>query len=221
MPRRPRCAVSAYAYHVMNRRILNLTLFDDSTEYQTFIEILVRGLSQASVGVLAYCVMPNHWHLVLRCTSTVELSRLMHWITTTHARAWHRRRNSAGRGPVYKGRFLSVPLAEAGDVIRVCRYVERNPLKAGLVERAELWHWSSLADHVSPQPMVPLMDVPTLRCAAWLDHVNRPSVRTEEDELNHLEESDDDCCEPAGTDQAADSRSEPALLAGAVLATVR
>jgi putative transposase len=121
--------------------------------------------------------MPNHWHLVLRPAADGELSHLMRWLTVAHAQRWHAHYHTGGTGHLYQGRFKSFP-CESDDAhfLALCRYVERNPLRAGLVERAELWPWGALwrrlhpagphATHAprSPQPQSsppPPPDLPT------------------------------------------------------------
>jgi putative transposase len=104
-----------------------------------------------AVVVLAYCLMPNHWHLVLFTRRDGVLSRYMQWLTTTHMRRWHGHRRSIGTGPVYQGRFKSFPAQADEHALTVCRYVERNPLRASLARRAQNWHWSSAANRPAPQ----------------------------------------------------------------------
>ena len=89
------------------------------------------------VDVLAWCLMPNHWHLVLRPRGDGDLSTFMRWMTMTHTQRWHANRRSAGSGPLYQGRFKNFPIdphAEDGHLPTVVRYVEQNPRRAGLVE---------------------------------------------------------------------------------------
>jgi putative transposase len=88
--------------------------------------------------------MPNHWHLVLRPAKDGELAAFMQWLTLTHTRRWQEHRHCHGSGHVYQGRFKSFPVQTDRHFLTVCRYVERNALRAGLVERAEEWRWSSL-----------------------------------------------------------------------------
>jgi putative transposase len=88
--------------------------------------------------------MPNHWHLLLWPRNDGELSEVMRWITVTHAQRWHAHRQSSGSEPVYQGRFKSFPVQTDEPFLMVARYVERNALRAKLVERAEEWQWSSL-----------------------------------------------------------------------------
>ena len=179
MPRRARSAISTTFQHVLNRSSRSTPLFIGAREYLAFLKVLRQALSRFGVEVLSYCVMPNHWHLVVRIDQITELSRFMHWLSTTHARRWHLARRTVGLGPVYKGRFLSVPIGPEADLIRVCRYVERNPLRAGLVRRAELWPWSSLADRASRKRRVLLLSAPFLEARIWTEYVNQAQTMAE------------------------------------------
>ena len=94
--------------------------------------------------VLAWCVMSNHWHLVLWPRGDGDLSEFMRWLTVTHTQRWHAAHHTSGTGPLYQGRFKSFPIQEDDHLLTVLRYVERNPLRANLVKRADEWRWSSL-----------------------------------------------------------------------------
>jgi putative transposase len=94
--------------------------------------------------LLSYCLMPNHWHLVLWPRADGELSDFGHWLTLTHTQRWHAHYHNVGTGHLYQGRFKSFPVARDEHFLQLCRYVERNPLRAGLVRRAEAWQWGSL-----------------------------------------------------------------------------
>lgn len=179
MPRRARSDVSATFYHVMNRSSRSTALFARRREYAAFLHVLREALARHDVELLTYCVMPNHWHLVLRVDGPRELSRFMHWLSTVHARRWHRLRGTVGLGPVYKGRFLSVPIAQDGSLVRVCRYVERNPLKAGLVTRAEHWPWSGLSERSRRKRRLLLLSAPFLESPIWIEHVNTTQTTSE------------------------------------------
>jgi putative transposase len=95
--------------------------------------------------LLAYCLMPNHWHLVVWPQKNRDLSEVMHLLTLTHTQRWHAHYQNIGGGHLYQGRFKSIPVQSDEHYLTVCRYVERNALRAGLVKRAELWPWGSLA----------------------------------------------------------------------------
>jgi putative transposase len=163
----------------MNRSSRSEPLFTCAREYLAFLRVLRQALSRHGVELLSYCVMPNHWHLVVRIDRIDELSRFMHWLSTTHARRWHLARRTVGLGPVYKGRFVSVPVGPEANLVRVCRYVERNPVQAGLVQRAELWPWSSLADRARRKRRLLLLSAPFFESGIWTDYVNQTQTMAE------------------------------------------
>lgn len=172
MPRRKRSAQPEGYFHVINRSVRRATLFVKPRDYQAFLTLLAEGLDRHPCGLVAFAVMPNHWHLVIGPTGSRRLSALMQWVTATHARRWHLHRGTVGQGPVYQGRFFADPLPNLGDLVRVCRYVERNPLRARLVRRAQDWPWGSLAERLRSPALLPLADAPFLGTPAWVDHVN-------------------------------------------------
>jgi len=185
MPRRPRLSTGGIAYHVLNRRVGRLELFEKPADYFSFEKILAEAHDRTGIRIAAYCLMPNHWHLLLWPRTDGELSEVMRWITVTHSQRWHAHRHSSGTGPVYQGRFKSFPVQTDEHYLAVARYVERNALRAKLVERAEGWRWSSvyrsarqdakLADFLSPWPME--------RPQNWIECVNEPDKASELDDL--------------------------------------
>jgi putative transposase len=109
----------------------------------------MRSLGEAQhrvqMPLLAYRVMPNHFHLVLGPTVTADLSAFMHRLTVIHSKRWHAHRGTHGTGPVYQGRFKAIRIGDDTHFLTVCSYVVRNPVRAKLVEQAEDWPWSSLS----------------------------------------------------------------------------
>jgi len=172
MPRRARSDVSASFFHVVNRSVRKEPIFLRPTDYTAFLKALRQGLNRYPIRLIAYCLMPNHWHLVVGPNSTKSLSSFMQWVTATHATRWHRRRKTVGQGPVYQGRFSSKGIEAAGSLMLACRYVERNALEAGLVARAQDWPWSSLSERMRPKPRLPLVNTPFLISGAWTEYVN-------------------------------------------------
>ena len=123
---------------------------------------------------LAYCLMPNHFHLVLWPRADGELSRWMYRMLTTHVRRYLR--HHGHRGHVWQARFKAFPIQQDQHLLTVLRYVERNPLRAGLAARAEDWNWSGLW----PGAEGPLLDPdPAPRGADWLGFVNAPITEAE------------------------------------------
>ena len=144
MPRRLRHAAGGYVYHVINRAVGRATLFRKAGDYLAFRKILIEAQDWLDVPLLAYCVMPNHWHLVVWPAHDGDLSEFMRWLTVTHTQAYHAHHHTQGTGPLYQGRFKAFPIAEDEHLLTVLRYVERNPLRAGIVSSAAHWCWSSL-----------------------------------------------------------------------------
>ncbi|MCE9592134.1 MAG: transposase, partial [Planctomycetes bacterium] len=148
MARTKRQSPGGVAYHAMNRCVAGLTLFEDDADYDAFERVLAQACERfPGVRLCAYCLMPNHFHLVLWPKADGLLSPFMQWLTMTHTQRWHAHRRSVGRGHLYQGRFKSFPIQRDGHFLDVCRYVERNALRAGLTPRgrAENWRWGSLS----------------------------------------------------------------------------
>lgn len=144
MPRRAPIGNGEFVYHVLNRAAKRTLLFFGEADYAAFEAILLEARTRFRMRILAYCLMPNHWHFVLWPASSKQLSDFMHWLTMTHARRWQEFHQTVGTGAVYQGRYKALPIQTDMHFLNVCRYVERNPLRAGLVRRAEDWQWSSL-----------------------------------------------------------------------------
>ena len=83
MPRRLRHKLQGTVFHVVNRAVRRATIFHGSFDYVAFLSVVRRGLSRSNVKVIAYCVMPNHWHFIVTYERVADLSRLLHWITRT------------------------------------------------------------------------------------------------------------------------------------------
>jgi putative transposase len=169
-------------FHVLNRGVRRLQLFDDPGDYQAFLNVFREAQARIPIRCLAYCLMPNHFHFVLWPTVDGELSAFMAWLTTTHSKRWHEWRQTTGTGHVYQGRFKAFPASCETHFLRLCRYVERNALRAGLVDRAEDWPWSSLAQRAGRLAPVALADWPVERPPDWIDLVQL-DVADETEEL--------------------------------------
>ena len=179
MGRNHRPATNGYYCHVINRATGKTPIFTKPRDYRAFLDILRDGLDQYPVPLIAFCVMSNHWHLVIGPTGTPSLSRLMHWVETTHAVRLHTHRKTVGEGPIYQGRYKAHLIEEAGGLVRICRYVERNALTAGLVKRAQDWPWGSLAERRRMEPALPLTGADFLSSDAWIHLVNAPMTTRE------------------------------------------
>jgi len=113
-------------YHVLNRANARMTIFENPHDYDAFERVLEEAVERTNMRLLAYCVMPNHWHLVAWPAEDGQLSRFTGWLTLTHTQRRHAHRHSTGSGHVYQGRFKSFPVQDDEHFLAVCRYVERN-----------------------------------------------------------------------------------------------
>ena len=125
--------------------------------------------------------MPNHWHLVLWSSEDGELSTFMRLLTLTHTQRWHAHHHTAGTGHVYQGRFKSFVVQSDEYFLTVCRYVERNALRANLVKRAEDWRWGSLwrRCYGTAEQRDFLSEGPVPRPDNWIQRVNQPETSGE------------------------------------------
>ena len=163
-------------YHALNRGHGRRRLFVANRDYAAFVEVLVLACKRyPGVGLLAYCLMPNHWHLVLRPAADGELGAFMRWLTQTHVQRWRHAKRTVGHGALYQGRYKSFPVQEDRHYLTLCRYVERNALAAGLCDRAEGWPWGSAyaRRHRSAAAAAAwLAEWPVDRPAAWVRLLN-------------------------------------------------
>jgi putative transposase len=181
MGRPKRASEGGLVYHVLNRANGGIKLFQKPADYDSFVDLLAESVARTGTELFAFCVMRNHWHLVVRPREEGELSRFVGWLALTHTQRWHARRQSAGRGHVYQGRFKSFPVQDEAHFLTVSRYVERNALRANLVDRAEQWRWGSLWHWNQKTTLMTelLAPWPVRRSAGWLEHVNQPQTDEE------------------------------------------
>jgi putative transposase len=144
MPRAKRQSPGDIVYHVINRANARQMIFQGFSDYKTFEQILAEGLSKIPIRLTGYCLMSNHWHLLLWPYGDGDLSVFMHWITMTHTQRWHAAHNTIGTGHLYQGRFKSFPVQNEYYYLNALRYIESNPFRAGLVKSSSDWIWSSL-----------------------------------------------------------------------------
>ena len=134
MPRSPRADEAGGLYHALNRGNFRVTIFNKDADYVAFEKILHEGLEIHQVELYSYQLMPNHYHLVLRPLVDGEMSRFMGWVGGTHTMRYHAHNHTSGLGHLYQQRYKSFPIQDDGHFFVVCRYVERNALRAGLVD---------------------------------------------------------------------------------------
>ncbi len=143
MPRAQRVDIADYNYHVINRASARLTLFESKEDYGIFEAVLVEALEKYDMGLIAYCCMPNHFHLILKPKNNGDLSKFMYWFSMTLTLRWHAIKKTIGSGHIFQGRYKSFLIQDDAHLLTVMRYVERNPLRAKLVSDINKWKYSS------------------------------------------------------------------------------
>ncbi len=169
-------------FHVLNRANARADIFGSAGDYRAFERIVAETCERVGMRVLSYCVMPSHWHFVLWPRNDGDMGVFMHRLTVTHVRRWHLFHGTVGMGHLYQGTYKSFPVQQDNYFLTACRYVERNALTAGLVERAEDWPMCSLWLRANPDlgtDRPPLTEWPVPRSDDWIDLVNRPMTDKE------------------------------------------
>jgi putative transposase len=168
--------MGGYVYHVLNRAVGRAALFEKAGDYLAFERVLEEARQQVPMRLLAFCVMPNHWHLVVWPLEDGDLSEYMRWLTVTHTQRWHAAHHTSGTGALYQGRFKSFPVQTDEHLLAVCRYVERNAVRANLAAEAEAWRWGSPWERSTRTPRVTLDEWPVPPPRDWGELVNRPQT---------------------------------------------
>lgn len=181
MPRAARVVPGGMVFHVLNRGVGRQQLFGKDADYAAFEAVIEETLEKCPMRICGYCLMPNHWHFVLWPTNDGDLAVFMQRLTITHATRWQRHRHVIGEGHVYQGRFKSFPVEAEEYYHQLLRYVERNALRANLVESADQWRWSSLwrREHGTTGQQGILSPGPLPLPTGWLEVVNRPQTEGE------------------------------------------
>ena len=177
MPRIARTSAGGVCYHIINRGNGRRDVFHNDADYEAFLKALAHACVEIPMPVYGYCLMPNHFHLVVRPTNDGDLSKWMHWLLNTHVRRYHQHYH--GSGHIWQGRFKSFPIAEDNYLLTVLRYIERNPVRANLCKRAEQWLWSSARLWSDAARPIYLTVPPVRRPRDWLSWVNSPVTPAE------------------------------------------
>jgi len=146
MARIARVVAEGYPHHVTqcgNRR--QRTFFGDD-DYEAYLDLMAEWCRRWHVTIWAYCLMPNHVHLIAVPHSAEGLARAIGEAHRRYTRLVNSRQG--WRGYLWQGRFASYPM-DAASCLAAARYIERNPVRARLVKRPWQWPWSSAAAHVA------------------------------------------------------------------------
>jgi len=165
MPRSRRSIVDGRIYHICNRATENRLLFQTRSDYLCWIQTLQEALEKYPFKIYAFCLMPNHWHLLAGAEDSNVFIRGMQWLGATHAIRWRIHHDSIGKGAVYQSRYRSHWVNPNQIFWIVVRYIERNPVRANLVVSCKKWEWSSAGQKNGHS--VPLESPPCPRPTNW------------------------------------------------------
>ena len=192
MPRPLRPIDKGLIYHVINRGNNRQNVFDKPEDFEAFLRSMRDLKERRPFELYGYCLMTNHIHLLIKPLETA-ISRVMQSLLVSHTQRYHRHYKSGGH--LWQGRFKSPVVQGDGHLLRVLRYIEANPVKAGMVDRAGDYAWSSFAAHglgepndlLDPAPAYQRTDNdPKARGRKWSSYVHR---RPDEDELQAIARS--------------------------------
>jgi len=149
MPKRRRLILPNSIHHIVNRGNDKKVIFPEPVDYGSFLALLREARERFEVELYAYCLMPNHFHLVVRVASLAAISAYMHYVQCLHACDLRRCDRSRGHGHIFQRRYWNKPVEGSGYLMTVMKYVEANPVRAGLTDWAHKWEWSSMWDRVT------------------------------------------------------------------------
>ena len=185
MPRRARKIPSQQPLHVCNRSAGQITIYHSVADYIRFEICLKEMLEKFPLRLFAFCIMPNHYHLLMEGDSGQDVIKALHWLGTTHAVRLRRDTASMGRGAVYQNRFRAYPVQRNGVFYRVAHYIERNPVDANLCRSPEEWLWSSASLRRSDGPT--LAEWPMSKPGNWLETVRKPLEQVMREKIQNHE----------------------------------
>ena len=133
-------------YHVMNRGRRGESVFLDKNDYAMFVELLKEVVDMYKVRVAAYCLIANHYHLLIQ-TPGGDLSRCMRHLNGIYTQRFNRAHHCDGQ--LFRGRYKSILVDGDSYLLELVRYIHRNPLKAGLAKKLSDYQWSSHKGYLS------------------------------------------------------------------------
>jgi REP element-mobilizing transposase RayT len=147
MPRRGDVFLERNFYHIYNRGRSGEIIFHNEANYEYCLKLIKRNLHRYNVGMIAYCLMPNHYHFLLRQNSTIPLTKFISSIFISYVQALNKQLKSSG--PLFEGRYKHVLVDKEEYIVHLCRYIHMNPIQAGIVSRPEDWPYSNYLEWIN------------------------------------------------------------------------
>lgn len=172
MPRHPRVSPDGLVQHVLNRGDHRETIFFKAADFRAFLRVVDESAQRVDMRILAYCIMRNHFHLVVWPQAGSDLPVFMQLLMNLHIQRYLRHYRPESPGHIYQGRYTNAIVQADHHLFRVLRYVEANARSAGIVLRAEDYKWSSASPYASDPGRPRLSEGPVVKPADWLTYVN-------------------------------------------------
>jgi putative transposase len=138
--------VAGQYYHVYNRGCNRENIFSNDGNYRYLLQQAKKFLIGSGIGVVTYCLMPNHYHFLLRSDSDGSIARFIQRLFNSYAQAFNKQQDRSGT--LFEGRAKSIWVDDEKYLLQLCRYIHLNPVVAGLVSRAEDWQYSNYLDWI-------------------------------------------------------------------------
>ena len=177
MPRASRHLVDGFIYHVLNRGNGKQRIFHKDQDYVSFIILMKEAKKRYPIDIFAYCLMPNHFHFVLRSSPADNLGKWVHWLLTVHSRRYHHYYETSGH--IWQGRYKNFMVQDDDHLLTVLRYAEGNAVRAGLVFSAKDWSWSSLRERIDAENGGIIDEPPVGIPSDWIRFVDEPLTANE------------------------------------------
>lgn len=182
MPRPPRINLPELVYHLIARGDNGELVFAEERDYQTYLTLLERYRRTFALELYAFCLMPNHVHLLLK-TRTANLSQFMQRLQTRYSQFFNRRYSRVGH--VFQGRFKALLVNKEAYLLELIRYIHMNPVRAGLVRTPQDYPWSSYHWYLGTRPGGEVQTSEILERFGRKDRIQRFKVFTQDRQMGH------------------------------------
>ena len=170
MPRIARGIADNQIYHIINRGNRREAVFHDNYDYEKFLKLLIESKEKYAIKIYAYCLMPNHFHLVIYTKYADSLSQGMHWISSSSVRYYNKRYNISGH--LWQGRYKSFIVQEDSYLLVLLKYVEANPKRARIVKDCIDYKYSSANNRIKNNENLITDEIPILLPDDWYAYIN-------------------------------------------------
>ena len=133
-------------YHIYNRGAHRIDIFRNDADYVFLLKLVKEQAQKCGVSVIAYCLMHNHYHFLLRQDGDTKISKFMQAIFNVYTKAFNSKYELSGT--LFEGPFRAIHVDRSEYLLHLCRYIHRNPLDAGIVIAPEQWHYSNYLEFV-------------------------------------------------------------------------